>query len=119
MPIYEYQCSICGHQLEVLQSMSDKPLTECPNCHKPGLNKLISPSGFQLKGTGWYKTDYSSKGKAKSTEEGGSGVKDSESPQKTTETKKEDTSTSTESKGKTSSKETKGETKSADGTKSS
>jgi putative FmdB family regulatory protein len=63
MPIYEYQCSICGHKFEELQNITDQPLTNCPNCNKPMLNKLISAVGFQLKGTGWYKTDYSTKGK--------------------------------------------------------
>ncbi len=69
MPIYEYQCSRCGHQLEAFQNMSEPPLTECPNCHQQALNKLVSAGGFQLKGTGWYKTDYSVKGKAKPTTE--------------------------------------------------
>jgi putative FmdB family regulatory protein len=69
MPIYEYQCSACGHQLEVIQKMSDQPLTECPECHQPNLTKLVSAAGFQLKGTGWYVTDYSAKGKAKSANE--------------------------------------------------
>jgi putative FmdB family regulatory protein len=67
MPIYEYQCSLCGHQLEVLQKVSDDPLTECPNCHKASLNKLISSTSFQLKGTGWYVTDFRDKGKPKSS----------------------------------------------------
>src|SRR5258706_4839032 len=65
MPIYEYQCSKCGHHLEVIQKMSDTPLTECPECHQSALAKLISAAGFQLKGSGWYLTDYSSKGKEK------------------------------------------------------
>lgn len=69
MPIYEYQCSACGHQLETIQKMSDEPLTNCPECHKPALNKLVSAAGFQLKGTGWYMTDYSKKGKSKATEQ--------------------------------------------------
>jgi putative FmdB family regulatory protein len=69
MPIYEYQCSACGHQLETIQKMSDKPLTDCPECHKPALNKLVSAAGFQLKGTGWYVTDYSAKGKSKATQQ--------------------------------------------------
>ena len=58
MPIYEYRCQSCGHQLEALQKMSDAPLTECPQCSKPELKKLISAGGFQLKGSGWYATDY-------------------------------------------------------------
>lgn len=68
MPIYEYQCSKCGHQLEVIQKMSDAPLTNCPECHDETLAKLISAAGFQLKGGGWYLTDYSSKGKDKKSE---------------------------------------------------
>jgi putative FmdB family regulatory protein len=68
MPIYEYQCSKCSHKMEVIQKMSDNPLTECPECHQATLTKLVSASGFQLKGTGWYVTDYSAKGKAKTQE---------------------------------------------------
>lgn len=61
MPIYEYQCAGCGHQLEALQKISDEPLRDCPACQKPTLNKLVSAAGFQLKGSGWYVTDYKSK----------------------------------------------------------
>jgi putative FmdB family regulatory protein len=71
MPIYEYQCAACGHQLEAMQKMSEEPLKDCPECHKPALSKLVSAAGFQLKGTGWYVTDYSAKGKAKSASEAG------------------------------------------------
>lgn len=70
MPIYEYQCAACGHKFETLQKFSDAPLTECPECHKSSLEKLISASGFQLKGTGWYVTDYSAKGKKSQSDEG-------------------------------------------------
>lgn len=63
MPIYEYACKSCGHQLEVMQKMSDTPLQECPSCHENSLQKLISAAGFQLKGSGWYATDF--KGSAK------------------------------------------------------
>ncbi|HEX4045849.1 MAG TPA: zinc ribbon domain-containing protein [Gammaproteobacteria bacterium] len=65
MPIYEYQCEACGHQFDALQKASEAPLTECPHCHKAALVKLVSAAGFQLKGSGWYATDYSGKGKAK------------------------------------------------------
>ncbi|HHL2559945.1 TPA: FmdB family zinc ribbon protein [Yersinia enterocolitica] len=58
MPIYEYACSACNHRLEKLQKFSDAPLTQCPACHQPALAKLISAAGFQLKGTGWYATDF-------------------------------------------------------------
>jgi putative FmdB family regulatory protein len=63
MPIYEYECKACGHQLEAFQKMSDDALIECPQCHKPDLTKLVSAAGFQLKGTGWYATDFKDKGK--------------------------------------------------------
>ena len=62
MPIYEYRCGDCGHQQEFLQKVSDAPLTECPKCRKPALSKLLTAAGFQLKGSGWYATDF--KGKA-------------------------------------------------------
>ena len=58
MPIYEYRCESCGHDMEVLQKMSDDPLSVCPECGKPALKKLISAGGFILKGTGWYQTDF-------------------------------------------------------------
>ncbi|HDL7748763.1 FmdB family zinc ribbon protein [Yersinia enterocolitica] len=51
-------CSVCNHRLEKLQKFSDAPLTQCPACHQPALSKLISAAGFQLKGTGWYATDF-------------------------------------------------------------
>ena len=60
MPIYEYQCEACGHKLEKLQKMSDDPLTDCPECSKPKLRKLISAAGFRLSGGGWYETDFKS-----------------------------------------------------------
>ena len=58
MPIYEYQCQACGHELEVLQKLSDEPLTDCPNCAQSALKKKISAAGFRLKGGGWYETDF-------------------------------------------------------------
>jgi putative FmdB family regulatory protein len=75
MPIYEYSCGSCGHNLEAFQKMSDAPLQTCPECHKATLTKLISAAGFQLKGTGWYATDFKNKGKpetksTQSTDEG-------------------------------------------------
>jgi len=66
MPIYEYQCTKCGHQIEALQKFSEPPLTECELCHGK-VRKLISPSTFHLKGSGWYVTDYASKAGATQT----------------------------------------------------
>jgi putative FmdB family regulatory protein len=58
MPIYEYRCAKCGFQKEFLQRVSDKPLTKCPECGKSALAKMVTAAGFQLKGTGWYATDF-------------------------------------------------------------
>ena len=58
MPIYEYRCDSCGHQKEHLQKLSDPLLTTCPACGKESYNKLLSAAGFQLKGNGWYATDF-------------------------------------------------------------
>ena len=62
MPIYEYQCNACGHELEALQKMSDDALVHCPECNEETLKKKISAAGFQLKGTGWYETDFKHSG---------------------------------------------------------
>src|ERR1700741_4606514 len=67
MPIYEYQCAKCGKTIEVIQKMSDKPLKKHEGCGG-ALSKLISASGFQFKGTGWYVTDYARKGSPDKTE---------------------------------------------------
>jgi putative FmdB family regulatory protein len=58
MPIYEYRCNECGHDVEALQKLSDAPLVTCPACGKPALQKRVSAAGFQLKGSGWYVTDF-------------------------------------------------------------
>jgi len=63
MPIYEYRCSACGHDVEALQKFSDAPLLTCPSCHKDALVKQLSAAGFQLKGSGWYATDFKGGGK--------------------------------------------------------
>jgi putative FmdB family regulatory protein len=60
MPIYEYRCTSCGHELEALQKLADAPLTTCPSCKTNGLVKRVSAAGFQLKGSGWYATDFKS-----------------------------------------------------------
>ena len=83
MPIYEYRCSNCSHELEVLQKLSDPVLTACPDCHQEALVKLVSAAGFQLKGSGWYATDFRNSGKpaakseAKDAAKGGSAAAES------------------------------------------
>jgi putative FmdB family regulatory protein len=70
MPIYEYRCDACGHELEAMQKMSDAPLSECPKCGEKALKKQLSAAGFRLKGGGWYETDFKS-GKQKNLHDSG------------------------------------------------
>jgi putative FmdB family regulatory protein len=93
MPIYEYRCSACGHQDEHLQKVSDAPLTVCPVCGKKKYEKQLSAAGFQLKGTGWYATDF--KGGAKKTDAKPADAKTEAKPDTKTDTK---TDTKPESK---------------------
>lgn len=58
MPIYAYKCESCGHAKDVLQKMSDDPLTVCPHCGASTFRKQLTAAGFQLKGSGWYATDF-------------------------------------------------------------
>lgn len=68
MPIYEYQCADCGHHQEFLQKISDAPLANCPKCNKSAFNKIISkPGAFDLKGNGWYVTDFKNPPKTNGT----------------------------------------------------
>ena len=64
MPIYAYKCTACGHAQDVLQKISDKPLTVCPECHQETYAKQVTAAGFQLKGSGWYVTDFRNNGGA-------------------------------------------------------
>ena len=69
MPTYQYECSACGHQMEALQSMTDKRLNKCPACGKKTLDRLIGGgTGFIFKGTGFYETDYKKKPSSSSGE---------------------------------------------------
>jgi putative FmdB family regulatory protein len=102
MPIYEYRCEACGHTDEHLQKVSEAPLTVCPACGKPEYRKQLSAAGFQLKGTGWYATDFKTTGKKPAE-------KKSDSKDSKTESKPE-----TKTDGKSESKsESKSETKAA------
>ena len=68
MPIYAYKCAECGHQMDVIRKVSDPPLTDCPHCGKPALVKQVTAAGFQLKGAGWYVTDFRDQGSGKKKE---------------------------------------------------
>ena len=86
MPIYEYRCDACGCELEQIQKFSDPALIDCPKCGEPKLKKLISASGFQLKGTGWYATDFKTgSGKNKDTEKNKDSEKSAEKKEKPAE----------------------------------
>jgi putative FmdB family regulatory protein len=63
MPIYAYKCASCGYAKDALQKMSDPPLTVCPSCGEPTFQKQLTAAGFQLKGSGWYVTDFRDAGK--------------------------------------------------------
>jgi putative FmdB family regulatory protein len=79
MPIYAYRCADCGHAKDVLQKLSDAPLTDCPACGAAAFSKQLTAAGFQLKGSGWYATDFKGGSKTGSTpaSDGGSGGGDS------------------------------------------
>lgn len=93
MPIYEYQCDKCGSVEEVLQKITEKPLTKCPHC-KGNLHKLISQSAFHLKGTGWYVTDYAGKSQKQNKDADAGAPHQSTEPRdsKSSDTKKTDSS---------------------------
>jgi putative FmdB family regulatory protein len=87
MPIYAYACSACGHRQDILQKLSDAPLSECPQCHEPSFSKQLTAPGFVLKGSGWYVTDFRDNGSKKSPEKspGETPAKSAESSSSTTE----------------------------------
>ncbi|ARP84115.1 FmdB family transcriptional regulator [Bordetella genomosp. 8] len=71
MPIYAYKCSSCGHAKDVLQKISDAPLTVCPECGASTFSKQVTAAGFQLKGSGWYVTDFRNNGGGSNAAPGG------------------------------------------------
>ncbi|MDG4596083.1 MAG: zinc ribbon domain-containing protein [Candidatus Contendobacter sp.] len=79
MPIYEYRCQSCDHELEALQKLSEPELSDCPSCGQPKLKKLISAVGFRLKGSGWYETDFKSGGRKNVVETDSTPAKESQS----------------------------------------
>ncbi|MCC5863228.1 MAG: zinc ribbon domain-containing protein [Gammaproteobacteria bacterium] len=107
MPIYEYRCEACGHELEALQKISEAHLTDCPACGQPQLRRLVSAPRFRLKGAGWYETDFKKEGdrkrnladgkEAPSKDAGGAGKEAAKTDTKT-DTPKPESSKSTPSK---------------------
>ncbi len=84
MPIYEYQCSVCHHQFDVLQKLNEEPVKKCPECLKNTAIRLVSAAGFQLKGSGWYATDFKNKGKPEQKSATNAVASDSKSTDKKT-----------------------------------
>jgi putative FmdB family regulatory protein len=109
MPIYEYRCDDCGHELEALQKISDPLLTDCHACQTPSLKKIMSAAGFRLKGGGWYETDFKSGAdKKKNLVESGAESKSESKAESKSETKAESKpETKAESKSETKKTETK------------
>lgn len=98
VPIYEYRCEACGFQKEFLQRISDAPLKDCPECGKSALAKMVTAAGFQLKGSGWYATDFKNNGSKPKTDT----VKSADAPKK--DDAKSEAKTETKSEAKAESK---------------
>lgn len=88
MPIYAYKCASCGFAKDVLQKISDAPLTDCPQCGAHSFNKQITAAGFQLKGSGWYATDF--RGGAKTSTDSDTAKSESKPESKPADTPKSD-----------------------------
>lgn len=101
MPIYEYKCQKCG-TFETTQRITDKPLAKCPTC-KGKVRKLISNTSFQLKGTGWYVTDYARKGKSEDGKSDTSKTESSTKPASESKSESKKSDASTKSSGEKSS----------------
>ena len=85
MPIYEYKCSKCEHQFEVIQRFSDNPVESCPECNEKSVKKLVSAPSFRLKGGGWYETDFKTGSKKNIVDTKDEKVKQPKEQSKTTE----------------------------------
>ena len=79
MPIYEYRCESCSHEMEKLQKISEPVLIDCPACEQPSLKRLVSAAAFRLKGSGWYETDFKKDNKRNLAEDGKAAVPDKKS----------------------------------------
>ena len=108
MPIYEYRCKSCGHELEKLQRISDPALTDCPVCTQSELTRLVSAAGFRLKGSGWYETDFK-KGSKKNLHDSGDSADGSSKPDTSkveSTSKSSDKKSTSKGSGKAKSKKT-------------
>ena len=105
MPIYEYVCQKCKHHLEIMQKMSDKPLTRCPEC-RGKLEKVFSQTSFQFNGSGWYVSDYTNRGKADKSD--GIAAKDEPAESKSDSKSDKKSDSKLEKTAKSDSKETLG-----------
>ena len=115
MPIYPYLCNDCGHEFDRLQKLRDDPLKVCPECGAESLRKKLTAAAFQLKGTGWYETDFKNKGKKEhktngragngaQADKGPEGKKDGEKSDSKSSESKTASSSSTSSSGKSAGK---------------
>lgn len=93
MPIYEFQCHSCGNQVEVLQRISDDPITNCEACGKDDMKKMISAAAFRLSGSGWYETDFKSGNKKNLTESDSKESKKTDKKNKKSDIKKSSSDT--------------------------
>jgi putative FmdB family regulatory protein len=123
MPIYEYRCDNCGHELEAFRKLSEEPLTRCPKCEVDALRKKVSAAAFRLKGGGWYETDFKSGKKrnvigADSSSSGSDGGSSSDSDSKSSSESK-DSSGSSSSKSDSSSSSSSNSSSSDSSSKSS
>ncbi|WED44296.1 FmdB family zinc ribbon protein [Legionella cardiaca] len=89
MPIYEYECKNCHHHFDLMQKISDAPAKQCPQCFQDTAVRLVSAAGFQLKGTGWYVTDFKNKGSKTETKSDSSTTAPENKPAESTATKSE------------------------------
>jgi putative FmdB family regulatory protein len=106
VPIYEYRCSSCGFQKEYLRRVSDPLLSVCPECSKETFGKMLTSAGFQLKGGGWYATDFKNSGArpAAKTEDQGASASKAESKSETASESKSESKSEGKSDGKSDSK---------------
>ena len=117
MPIYEYRCDECGHEMDALQKISDPVLTDCPACESKSLRKLVSAPNFRLKGSGWYETDFKgdkdTKRNLAAGDSEGKTAGDDKKEAKDSGDKKSDTKSDTKGKDSSSKSETKSNGKSS------